>query len=118
MPTSRENSRVPAKSKEFDDLLLNAIDNSFTSLGESIKQSIYFHLDEQFQLKRTQIPRSLNKFQTSIEKIFGTGARFLEILIMKNLHLKMDISIEAEDNVDINFIEYVKRAKDAYIAKE
>lgn len=30
----------------------------------------------------------------------------------------MDISIEAEDNVDINFIEYVKRAKDAYIAKE
>ncbi len=106
-----------AKSKQFDELLLNAIDDSFTSLGESIRQSIYFHLDEQFRLKREQIPRCLNKFQTAIEKIFGSGARFLEILIMKNLHLKSDISIEAENNVDINFIEYVKRVKEAYLNK-
>ena len=117
MPASRENNSMSAKSKQFDELLLNAIDDSFTSLGESVKQSIYFHLDEQFQLKRPQIPRCLNKFQTSIEKIFGSGARFLEILIMKNLHLKLDISIEAEDTADINFIEYVKKIREAYIAK-
>ncbi len=102
-------------SKEFDELLLNAIDNAFISLGESVKKSIYYHLEEQFQLKRNQIPNKLNKFQLAIEQIFGSGAHFLEILIMKNLYLKTGLTISMDEKV--SFVDYVKELKQAYAKK-
>ncbi|MGD6809308.1 MAG: hypothetical protein ACQCN3_06370 [Candidatus Bathyarchaeia archaeon] len=107
---------IPAspKAKEFDELLLSAIDNAFLSLGESVKKSIYFHLEEKFNLKKEQIPLKLNKFQEALEQIFGSGARFLEILIMKNLYMKVDKSIAVEKQ-SVCFVEYVKEMKKAYI---
>jgi hypothetical protein len=36
---------VTTKSRAFDELLLIAIDKAFSSLGESAKQSIYFHIE-------------------------------------------------------------------------
>ena len=102
-------------SKEFDEILLSAIDNALISLGESVKKSIYYHLEEQFQLKRNQIPNQLNKFQKAIEQIFGSGARFLEILIMKNLYLKAGVTVSMEEKV--SFIDYVKELKHIYMEK-
>jgi hypothetical protein len=103
-------------SKEFDKILLNAIDNSFFSLGESVKRSIYYHLEEQFKIKRNQIPNKLDKFQLAIEQIFGSGARFLEILIMKNLYLKTGVTISMEEGV--SFVDYVKELQQAYTKKQ
>jgi hypothetical protein len=115
MPTPRGTSNISAKSKEFDELLLNATDDAFFSIGESVKQSIYFHLEERFKLKRKQIPTNLKKFQTALEKIFGSGARFIEILIMKNLYLKVGVSSSVGDNCDIEFIAYVNEIKQSYL---
>jgi hypothetical protein len=56
----------------------------------------------------------LTKFQNAIEQIFGSGARFLEILIMKNLHLKLGISIAMEKS-QVSFIEYVNEMKRVYM---
>jgi len=114
MPASRGKNKETPKAKEFDDLLLTSIDDAFFSLGESVKKSIYFHLEERFSLTRSQIPEKLKKFQTAIEQIFGSGARFLEILIMKNLHLKLGISI-AMENSQVCFIEYVNEMKRVYM---
>jgi hypothetical protein len=111
MPSSRAKSDQ-TKAKEFDELLLAAIDNAFFSLGESVKKSIYFHLEEQFGLKRNQIPSQLKKFQTANEQIFGSGARFLEILIMKNLYIKSGCTVSMEEGV--SFIDYVKELKRVY----
>ncbi|XHH10488.1 MAG: hypothetical protein ACFCUE_07625 [Candidatus Bathyarchaeia archaeon] len=102
------------KTKQFDDLLLTAIDNALSSLGESVKKSIYYHLEEKFCLKRSQIPNKLNKFQEAIEQIFGSGARFLEILIMKNLYLKTGASINM-DSSKVCFVDYVNEMKHSYI---
>jgi hypothetical protein len=113
MPASRAKSN--SCSDEFDGLLLNAIDVAFISLGESIKKSIYFHLEEQFELKRDQIPNKLAKFQEALEQVFGSGARFLEILIMKNLYLKSGVTVSMEEGV--SFIDYVKELKRVYAEK-
>jgi hypothetical protein len=111
MPIDRETNKTP-NTKDFDEILLKSIDEAFFSLGESVRQSIYFHLEEQFQIKRKQIPKNLKKFQDAIEKIFGSGARFLEILIMKNLYLKVGGSVQM-DSVD--FISYVNEVKQTYV---
>lgn len=112
MPSPRAKTHQTSKAKEFDELLLTAIDNAFLSLGESVKKSIYYHLQEQFDLKREQIPNHITKFQTANERIFGSGARFLEILIMKNLYLKAGVMVSMEEGV--SFTDYLKEVKRVY----
>lgn len=111
MPIDRGTNNT-SSDQNFDEILLKAIDEAFFSLGESVRQSIYFHLEEQFQIKRKQIPKHLKKFQTAIEKIFGSGARFLEILIMKNLYLKVGGSVQVDC---VDFISYVNEVKQSYV---
>ena len=73
----------------FYDTLLEAIDEAFSSLGESIKTAIYFHLENSMGIKKREIPFRIDDFQNALEKIFGLGARLLEILFIKNLHEKI-----------------------------
>lgn len=73
----------------FCDTLLEAIDEAFSSLGESSKTAIYFHLENSMGIKKQEIPFRIDDFQNALEKIFGLGARLLEILFVKNLHGKI-----------------------------
>ena len=38
--------------KNFEQILLEAIDEALLSLGENVKTSIYFHLDDLFKIKK------------------------------------------------------------------
>jgi hypothetical protein len=103
------------QSTAFDTLLLQAIDETLNSLGKSVGQSIYFHIENTLSVARTEIPQNLKKFQEGLEKIFGTGARFIEILIIKNLHAKLGHSLVMKKSEQLEFIEYVSTAKQSYI---
>jgi hypothetical protein len=105
-----------AKTSEFDKLLVSAIDEALSSLGESVKRSIYFHIENKFKVTRAEIPENLVGFQGGLEKIFGTGARFIEILIMKNLHTKMGLPLKVESN-QLEFVEYVGVAKKSFLER-
>ena len=76
----------------FDNLLLEAIDESFSSLGESVKVAIHFHLENTFGINKSDIPSKIAGFSDALEKIFGAGAKHLEILFMKNLHAKLEVT--------------------------
>lgn len=104
-------------SLDFDKLLLSAIDEALSSLGESVKQSIYFHIENKFSVSRSDIPENLDQFQGGLEKIFGTGARFIEILIMKNLHAKIGVPLMVKKSRHLEFIEYVDAAKQGFLNK-
>jgi hypothetical protein len=106
---------LTTKSAAFDNFLLHIIDETLNSLGKSVGQSIYFHIEKQFSVARTEIPQNLKKFQEGLEKIFGTGARFIEILIIKNLHAKLGHSLVMKKSEQLEFIEYVSTAKQSYI---
>lgn len=108
---------MPTKSKEFDELLLAAIDEALTSLGESVKQSIYFHIENKFNVTRNEIPKNLQEFQGGLEKIFGTGARFIEILIMKKLYAKIGLPLIMKKSDQLEFIEYVDAVKQSFLKK-
>jgi hypothetical protein len=107
---------LATKSQEFDKLLLSAIDEALNSLGESVKQSIYFHIENKFSVARNAIPENLVEFQGGLEKIFGTGARFIEILIMKNLHSKIGLPLLMESK-QLEFVKYVDAAKEGFLKK-
>jgi hypothetical protein len=108
--------RALAKRSEFDKLLVSAIDEALNSLGESVKQSIYFHIENQFKVARKEIPENLEEFQGGLEKIFGAGALFIEIQIMKNLHMKIGLPLKMESE-KFEFIEYVDVAKRGFLGK-
>jgi len=79
----------------FYDILLEAIDKSFLSLGEPVKTSIYQYL-ENSGIKKSEIPFRIEDFQNTLEKLFGIGTRHLEILVIKNLHEKIKIKFKID----------------------
>ena len=110
--------RLPRKRKAFEKLLTEAVDEALTSLGESAKQSIYFHLENKFKIAKKDIPYKLEDFADGLEKIFGLGARFIEILIMKNLFEKIGQPLEWNQNKELEFVEYVAAAKQSFLKRE
>jgi hypothetical protein len=91
--------------------LLEAVDEGLSSLGESSKQAICFHLAKSFNVKRNAIPLEIEEFAEAIEKIFGLGANFLEVLIMKRLHEKTGVVFDWNESKKFVFAEYVMAAK-------
>ena len=106
---------MAAKDKKFDEILLSAIDEALTSLGESAKQSIYFHIKKKSGVSSSSIPMNLEEFQAGLEKIFGVGSRFIEILVMKNLYAKIGQPMEMSKDCQLEFMEYVAAAKRSYL---
>jgi len=77
------------RTMSFEKLLMESIDEGLSSLGETCKQAIYFHLEKKYKLTKQDIPSRINDFTEAIENIFGVGAKVLEIRIMKNLFKNM-----------------------------
>jgi len=104
--------------KDFDKLLLEAVDEGLSSVGESSKQAIYFHLEKSFSIKREEIPCKIEVFEHSIKRIFGLGADFLEVLIMKRIHEKVGGRFKWRRSQDFTFAEYVAAARRSYLARK
>ena len=73
----------------FEEVLLEAIDEEVSLLGESAKQAVYFYLEKNYKISKRDIPFRIEGFTEAMENIFGVGAKVLEIRIMKNLFSKM-----------------------------
>lgn len=102
---------------DFERLLLQAVDEGLASLGDSSKQAIYFHLDRNFNIKKEQIPEKIEAFSGAIERIFGDGANFLEIAIMKQLYEKVGGILEWNKSARLGFAEYVSATKRTFQEK-
>jgi hypothetical protein len=75
--------------KKFENVLIETIDETFSTLGENVKNSIYFHLKQKFMISRQDIPDKIDDFSDALEQIFGLGAKSLQILIMAKLQKKI-----------------------------
>lgn len=97
---------------KFDSILLVAVDEALSTLSDSVKQSVYFHLERNFHIKRGDIPDKLEAFTQAIESLFGIGADWIEILIMKKLHEKVGGVYRWKNATErFGLIEYVAGAK-------
>ena len=104
------------KSKDFEKIFIEAVDEGLDVLGESGRQMIFFHLEKSYSIKRREIPKKPEAFATGLEKIFGAGASVLEKLIVKSLYSKL--GLKYEDKEERPFADYVKDVKEANDVKE
>ncbi|MGQ9506547.1 MAG: hypothetical protein ACUVTB_01650 [Candidatus Bathycorpusculaceae bacterium] len=106
------------KREAFETLLLEAVDEALASLGDSARQAIYYHLEDRFKITKNEIPNRLKDFTDGLEKIFGLGARFIEILIMKKLYEKIGQPLEWNESKELVFFDYVIAAKNSFQKKK
>jgi len=98
----------------FEKILLEAVDEGLSSLGESPRQAIYFHLNEKFNIKKLEIPDNIEAFAGAVENIFGQGANFLKIAIMKQLNKKVGQKDKWHLSSDLTFVEYVSAVQRSF----
>lgn len=104
--------------QRFEDLLLEAVDEGLSSLGDSAKQAVYFYLRKSFKIDKRDIPHKIEEFADAIERTFGLGSKFLEILIMKRISEKIGRVFEYDlESKDLAFTEYVESAKQSFLKK-
>jgi hypothetical protein len=102
--------------KKFNDAFLKAVDFTFSSLGESCKQALYFHLKTTFHLDRAEIPEKVGEFDNVIRLIFKDGAVFLENLILEKLC--DSLGVEFEENDALGFVEAISKVRNMVSERE
>jgi len=69
-------------------------------------------------IKKQEIPFRIDDFQNALEKLFGIGARHLEILFVKNLHEKLKITCKWDMPrwvvPELTFQEYLRMVKKTF----
>ena len=108
-------SQLALREKQFNRLLLDAVDESLSCLGESPKQLIYVQLEKEFDIKKHEIPYKIDNCGRALERIFGQGASFLEIQIMKHLHAKTHCTFEWREPEHFYFVRYVTMIKLSFL---
>jgi nitrogenase molybdenum-iron protein alpha/beta subunit len=102
--------------RDFESLLLEAVDEGLSSLGESSKQAIYYHLEKSFNIKKQEIPTNVKVFARALGKIFGPGADFIETLIVTRLDEKVEASAEWRLSKELKLAEYVDKARMSFFS--
>lgn len=103
-----------ALEKEFNEILLKALDEALAALGTSIKDALYFHLEVTFGVKKESICRDPKQLSDGLERIFGLGAKFLENLIVDSISNK--IGCKPNSNwQECSFEERLLKIKELYV---
>jgi hypothetical protein len=102
----------------FDKLLLEAIDEALSYIGESSKKSLYHQLEEDFQITKHEIPQKIRSFNRAIGEIFKEGAFSLQILMMKRIHYEMGGSLDWPEDDKLTFTKYVMAVKQNSLKNE
>jgi len=98
----------------FEEVLMEAIDESFSSLGEKVKYAVYFHLENNYNIRKSTIPYRIGEFTEAIEDIFGLGAQLVEIRIMKTLYTRLrfnHLDLQNSDSLDFKSYLYAVQKK-------
>ena len=103
---------------KFNMVLLETIDDVFSSLGSSCKQVIYFHLEKNFAIKKKEIPLKIEDFANALEQLFGDGARFIELRIIAALHKRTPNFTYTPASGDLVFADYLTSLRHFLINKK
>ena len=107
---THSNEGKPFK-KQIDMKILEAIDESLASFGDSVKQVVYFQLQSNFNIPKQEIPTKIEKFAETLEAIFGIGARLVEMKIIETLHSKANGFLYVPKDEDFMLKDYVQNLR-------
>ena len=92
----------------YEEFVLAAIDDCFSSFGDSAKQAVYLHLKEHHNIDKTEIPAKIRDFAEALEESYGVCAKLIEIEIMKIIHRKAPHFKHSPDRENLTFSTYVE----------
>jgi len=101
---------------QSDAKILEAVDESLAIFGESVKQAVYFHLENNCHMRKKDIPNKIEEFAIAIEGIFGNGARLIQIKIIETLYSKADGFHYCLKDEDLLFKDYLQNMRN-FLAK-
>ena len=104
---THEASRKQTKN-QLDATIVEAVDESLGSFGESVKQVVYYQLESSYHVKKQDIPRKIEEFVTAVEGIFGVGARLIEMKILETLYARTTGFAYFPVGKDLVFKDYVR----------
>jgi PAS domain S-box-containing protein len=102
--------------RQFNELLLAAIDDTFSSVGASAKTAIYFHIEKKFNIKKEDIPSSMAQFSQALDQLFGIGSKPLQKIFKQQLKLKVKTNSQISDEESLDLDGFVNEIRTATVA--
>ncbi len=99
-------------SRLFGPVLLEAIDESLSVLGDEPRRAVYQYLATIGSLQREDIPDRLEDFAQGMKKALGGASSVLRKIILKKLFQKIGSTLK--ESQDLDFVDYVKDAERRY----
>jgi hypothetical protein len=99
-------------SKLFGQVLLEAIDESLSVLGDEPRRATYEYLATIDSLQREDIPARLEDFSQGMKRALGGASSVLQKVMLKKLFQKIGSTFKEAQ--DFDFIDYVKEAERRY----
>jgi len=97
----------------LEKILLEAVDEGLLVPGEIVRAAIYERLERSYQVKRGEIPETLESFHLALEALLGEGAKVMEKLIAKSLYRRLELNFTQHDGWTL--VDYVNHAKEVRI---
>ncbi|MEM4523460.1 MAG: hypothetical protein QW738_09645 [Nitrososphaeria archaeon] len=96
-------------SDRVERMILEAIDESLSILGDKGKEAVYYFLEREYCVNKEDIPKNLKTFLECLRLVFGVGANIIEKYILNNLRKRACLELELD--YSLNLMETVERIK-------
>lgn len=83
---------VAKSGHSYETFITEAVDAGLSLLGESGKKAIYYYLEKDYDIKKSNMASKVPDFSNALDKTFGMGSKFLKVIIMKEFYGKMGVS--------------------------
>jgi hypothetical protein len=96
---------------QLETTILEAIDESLASFGDSVKQVVYYQIEKSYHVRKQDIPSKIEEFVATVEGIFGVGAQLIEMKILQTLYARTKGFAYFPAGEDLVFKDYVQSVR-------
>ncbi|HEY4822516.1 MAG TPA: hypothetical protein VIH83_02395 [Candidatus Bathyarchaeia archaeon] len=108
-PSWRRVFGMSARTLVFSQLLLEAIDDSLSILGDEPKKALYQYLATMHSLQREEIPDRLEEFSAGLKRALGGASSVIQRIILRKLFQKLGSTFR--ESQDSEFPDYIRDAR-------
>jgi len=96
--------------EKFNKLLLKVIDEELKQIfGEAATLIIYNYLENNYSLKREEIPEKIEVFTRGLEEFLSSGAQVVQKIILQKLSSCFEVQCQVKEGY--SFVDYVTGIK-------
>lgn len=100
---------MSTKPQVFSQLLLEAIDDSLSILGDEPRRALYQYLATMHSLDREDIPDKLEDFLVGLKKALGGASLVIQRIILRKLFQKLGSTFR--ESPQLEFADYIGDAR-------